>query len=105
LQAFCLDVMENVTIDDDDLKVFLIESYESLEQIERQIIELEKNANDGEILNRLYRSLHSIKGNCGFLPFPKLEAIAHAGENLLGYLRDRAITSRYDSTNSQPNRR
>jgi two-component system chemotaxis sensor kinase CheA len=43
---------------------------------------------DLESLNRIYRALHSIKGNCGFLAFSKLEALAHAGENLLGNLRD-----------------
>lgn len=80
--------MEFADIDEDDVKAFLIESYESIEEIERDIIELEKNASNEEIVTRMYRSLHSIKGNCGFLPFPKLESVAHAGENLLGYLRD-----------------
>ncbi|MCU0534514.1 MAG: chemotaxis protein CheW [Hydrococcus sp. Prado102] len=83
--------MEFVDLDEDDVKAFLIESYESIEQIERDIIELEKNANNEEIVTRMYRSLHTIKGNCGFLPFPKLESVAHAAENLLGYLRDRNL--------------
>ncbi|MBR8836211.1 MAG: chemotaxis protein CheA [Stigonema ocellatum SAG 48.90 = DSM 106950] len=74
--------------DDDDVKAFLEESYENLAQIERDIIDLEKNSTDREILVRIYRSIHTIKGNCGFLPFPKLESVAHAGESLLGRLRD-----------------
>ncbi|HEY9782911.1 MAG TPA: chemotaxis protein CheA [Leptolyngbyaceae cyanobacterium] len=75
-------------IDEDDLKAFLVESYENLNQIERDIIDLEKTSIDGEILVRIYRAIHTIKGNCGFLPFPKLESVAHASENLLGYLRE-----------------
>lgn len=75
-------------IDEDDLKAFLVESYENLNQVERDIIDLEKTSTDGEILVRIYRAIHTIKGNCGFLPFPKLESVAHASENLLGYLRE-----------------
>lgn len=85
--------MEFADIDEDDIKAFLVETYESVEKIERDIIELEKNAGNEEIVTQMYRALHSIKGNCGFLPFPKLESIAHAGENLLGYLRDRHLVA------------
>ncbi|MEA5550442.1 chemotaxis protein CheA [Anabaena cylindrica UHCC 0172] len=77
--------------DDDDIEAFLIESYENLNQIEQDIIAIEKGAEQGEALVRIYRSLHTIKGNCGFLPFPKLESLAHAGENLLSSLRDRQL--------------
>ncbi|BAY32562.1 CheW-like domain protein [Nostoc carneum NIES-2107] len=73
---------------DDDIEAFLVESYENLDQIERDIIELEKESGNGESLVRIYRSLHTLKGNCGFLPFPKLEALAHAAESLLSSLRD-----------------
>ncbi len=76
---------------DDDVEAFLVESYENLNQIEGDIIELEKESDNGEALVRIYRSLHTLKGNCGFLPFPNLESLAHAGENLLSCLRDRTI--------------
>ncbi len=76
---------------DDDIEAFLIESYENLNQIEQDIIYIEKTSEQGEALARIYRSLHTIKGNCGFLPFPKLESLAHAGENLLSSLRDRQL--------------
>ncbi|MEH1869273.1 MAG: chemotaxis protein CheA [Nostoc sp.] len=76
---------------DDDIEAFLVESYENLNQIEQDIIYIEKTAEQGEALVRIYRSLHTIKGNCGFLPFPKLESLAHAGENLLSSLRDRQL--------------
>lgn len=74
-------------IDAEDLNVFLIESYELLSQFEQDVLSLEKGAFDQHRLNRLYRALHTIKGNCGFLPLPKLEALAHAGETLLNSLR------------------
>ncbi|AFY33870.1 chemotaxis protein CheA [Calothrix sp. PCC 7507] len=72
---------------DDDIEAFLIESYENLNQIEQDIISIEKTSEQAEALVRIYRSLHTIKGNCGFLPFRKLESVAHAGENLLSSLR------------------
>jgi two-component system chemotaxis sensor kinase CheA len=75
----------------DDIEAFLIESYENLNQIEQDIIVIEQGSQETEALVRIYRSLHTIKGNCGFLPFPKLESLAHAGENLLSSLRDRQL--------------
>ncbi|BCL36642.1 chemotaxis protein CheW [Nostoc sp. MS1] len=86
-------------IDDDDIQAFLVESYENLEQIERDIINLEKVSVNGESLERIYRSLHTLKGNCGFLPFPKLESLAHAGESLLSQLREQRKNS--ENTNLQ----
>jgi two-component system chemotaxis sensor kinase CheA len=79
--------MGSAGVDEEDIKAFLVESYENLSQAEQDILNLEASG-DRESLNRIYRALHSIKGNCGFLSFPKLEAVAHAGENLLGNLRD-----------------
>lgn len=67
--------MESNEIDDDDIEAFLVESYENLNQIERDIIELEKASVNGEALVRIYRSLHTLKGNCGFLPFPNLSRL------------------------------
>lgn len=75
----------------DDIEAFLIESYENLNQIEQDIISIEKVSEQREAVVRIYRSLHTIKGNCGFLPFPKLESLAHAGENLLSSLRNRQL--------------
>ncbi len=74
-------------LDSDDIKVFLAESYENINQIENYIVDLENSANT-DILVNIYRYLHTIKGNCGFLAFSKLEAVAHAGESLLGKLRE-----------------
>ncbi len=76
---------------DEDLKAFLIEGYENLNQIEGDLVALEQNPDDLDLMHRIYRALHTLKGNCGFLGLSKLESVAHAGENLLSKLRDRNL--------------
>ncbi len=85
---------------DEDVKEFLIEGYEYLNQIEGDLVALEKSDSDPEVMNRIYRNLHSIKGNSGFLGVEKLEAVAHAGESLLSGLRDRTIAMTPDITSA-----
>ncbi len=76
----------------DIVKDFLIESYENLDRLDRDLVGLEKNPEDKEALAGVFRTIHTIKGTCGFLGFNKLEAVAHVGENLLTRLRDRQLT-------------
>jgi two-component system, chemotaxis family, sensor kinase CheA len=85
---------------DEDVKEFLIEGYEYLNQIEEDLVALEKTDFEPEVMNRIYRSLHTIKGNSGFLGVEKLEAVTHAGENLLSRLRDRTIAITPDITSA-----
>lgn len=73
------------------LNEFLVESYEGLDQLDRDLVELEHRGNDAELLGRVFRCVHTIKGTCGFLGFGKLESVAHVGETLLSNLRDGAI--------------
>jgi two-component system chemotaxis sensor kinase CheA len=70
------------------LKEFVIESHENLDQLDTDLVGLEKSNAPTEALGRIFRTLHTIKGSCSFLGFPHLETTAHAGENLLGKLRD-----------------
>jgi two-component system, chemotaxis family, sensor kinase CheA len=67
---------------------FLVESYENLDRLDRDLVDLEKAPTDKEILSSIFRTIHTIKGTCGFLGFSKLESVAHVGENLLSKLRD-----------------
>jgi two-component system chemotaxis sensor kinase CheA len=69
-------------------KEFLIESHENLDQLDADLVGLEEATAPAEALGRIFRTLHTIKGSCSFLGFPHLETVAHAGENLLGKLRD-----------------
>ncbi|MFZ0797045.1 MAG: chemotaxis protein CheW [Terriglobales bacterium] len=72
----------------DIVKDFLVESYENLDRLDRDLVGLEKNPKDKEALAGVFRTIHTIKGACGFLGFSKLEKVAHMGENLLTRLRD-----------------
>src|SRR5262249_30206405 len=69
-------------------KEFLIESHENLDQLDTDLVGLETTAAPKEALSRIFRALHTIKGSCSFLGFPRLEALAHAGEDLPGNLPD-----------------
>jgi len=73
---------------DDLTREFLIESQEGLDRMERCLTELETRPEDAALLGDIFRSVHTIKGTTGFLGFKRLEKLAHAGENLLGLLRE-----------------
>jgi two-component system chemotaxis sensor kinase CheA len=74
--------------DSDIVQDFLAESHENLDRLDRDLVGLEKNPRDRDALAGVFRTIHTIKGTCGFLGFNKLEKVAHAGENLLTLLRD-----------------
>ncbi len=73
---------------DDLLSEFLNETSESLSILDAQLATFEQDPSDTEILGNIFRLLHTIKGTCGFLGLPRLESVAHAGENVLGKIRD-----------------
>ena len=84
--------------DSDIVQDFLVESYENLDRLDRELVGLEKNPHDREALASVFRTIHTIKGTCGFLGFNKLEKVAHVGENLLTRLRDGQLTLNPEST-------
>jgi two-component system chemotaxis sensor kinase CheA len=84
--------------DNDIVKDFLVESYENLDRLDRDLVGLEKNPKDTAALAGVFRTIHTIKGTCGFLGFGKLEKVAHVGENLLTRLRDGQLTLNPDRT-------
>jgi two-component system, chemotaxis family, sensor kinase CheA len=73
---------------DDLLSEFLTETNENLSMLDIELVKLEQNPNDPELLGNIFRLVHTIKGTCGFLGLPRLEALAHASENVLGKIRD-----------------
>lgn len=73
---------------DDLLREFLTETAENMGQLDVQLVQLEQNPNNPELLGSIFRLVHTIKGTCGFLGLPRLEKVAHAGENILGKFRD-----------------
>jgi two-component system chemotaxis sensor kinase CheA len=76
---------------DEVIGEFLVESYENLDRLDQDLVALEDNPTDRKLLSGIFRTIHTIKGTCGFLGYSKLEALAHAGENLLSKLRDGEI--------------
>ena len=83
-----------VVNDDDDeiVEAFLEESRENLDQLDRDLVELEASPEDPALLAQIFRTIHTIKGTCGFLGYGHLEALTHSGESLLGALRAGEIT-------------
>jgi two-component system chemotaxis sensor kinase CheA len=73
---------------DDLLREFLTETSESLDTVDNQLVKFEQDPTDAKILDNIFRLVHTIKGTCGFLGLPRLEALAHAGETLMGKFRD-----------------
>jgi len=73
---------------DELTKEFIAESQEGLDRMERCLTELEIRPDDSGLLGEIFRAVHTIKGTTGFLGFDRLEKLAHAGEHLLGALRD-----------------
>jgi two-component system chemotaxis sensor kinase CheA len=78
---------------DELTREFLIESQEGLDRMERCLTELEERPQDAGLIGDIFRSVHTIKGTTGFLGFKRLEKLAHAGENLLGLVREGKITA------------
>ncbi len=73
----------------DDLIVeFLTETNESLQELDSDLLKLEQNPNDKDLISKIFRLMHTIKGTCGFLGLPRLETVAHRAENVMGRFRD-----------------
>src|ERR671928_656846 len=73
---------------DDLLREFLTETGESLDTIDVELVRFEQDPNNAKILGNVFRLVHTIKGTCGFLGLPRLEALTHAAEALMGNFRD-----------------
>jgi len=73
---------------DDLITEFLIETNENLGALDDAILRLEQDPGDSDTVSRIFRLMHTIKGTCGFLGLSRLEAVAHAAENVLGRCRD-----------------
>ncbi len=67
---------------------FLAESVENLDSVDQDIVTLERDPSNTEVIERVFRTIHTIKGTCGFLAFSKLEAVTHSAESVLALVRD-----------------
>ena len=82
--------LENNCMQDDQdvVREFLVESHENLSRLDQALIELELRPRDAALLASIFRTIHTIKGTCGFFAFSTLERITHQAETLLSQLRD-----------------
>ena len=76
---------------EDIIQEFVAETSESLDQLDADLVELEKNPKDSELIANIFRVLHTIKGTSGFLGLDRLGKVAHKGEDVLGLLRDEVL--------------
>ena len=67
---------------------FLLESFEGLSNINDEITNYEKNPDDKELLNSIFRKVHTLKGSASFLGLKKLQEITHSAESLLDLIRE-----------------
>jgi len=73
---------------DELLTEFLTETTESLDVVDVELVKFEQDPNNAQILDNIFRLVHTIKGTCGFLGLPRLEALAHSAETLMGQFRE-----------------
>jgi two-component system chemotaxis sensor kinase CheA len=82
-------IMDSIGAEDlETIREFLVESHENLSRLDQDLVELEKHPHDVALLGNIFRTIHTIKGACGFLAFTTLEGITHQAESLLSQLRD-----------------
>lgn len=73
------------------LQEFLVESFDNLSNINDDLSQFEKNSSDSELLNSIYRKIHTLKGSASFLGLKSLQEITHAVESILDYVRDGTV--------------
>jgi len=78
---------------DDLLREFITETHESIDVVDVELVRFEQEPNNAKILDKIFRLVHTIKGTCGFLNLPRLEALTHAAEALMGNFRDGACVT------------
>src|SRR3974390_633345 len=79
---------------DELLREFLTETNKSIDVVDVELVRFEHDPNNAKILDNIFRLVHTVKGTCGFLGLPRLEALTHAAEALMGNFRDGAsVTS------------
>ncbi|HLI22842.1 MAG TPA: chemotaxis protein CheW [Stellaceae bacterium] len=83
---------------DELLRDFIAETMEHLAVLDRDLVAIEENPADSQLLDNAFRSVHSIKGTCGFLGLKRIETLLHAAETLLGKIRDGGLSAAVATT-------
>ena len=87
--------------DDETLQMYLEESMDHLADIESDLLAIEENGADidEELVNKVYRAAHSIKGGAGFMGLTNIKNLTHEMENILGKIRSREMVPTPDIVN------
>jgi len=88
----CVLILTDMQNNDEILTEFILEAREILDLLDTEFIRLESTPADNKLIGNIFRALHTLKGSSGFFAFKRLEKITHAGESLLGKIRDGQIT-------------
>ncbi len=78
-------------VDQEILQDFLVEAGELIENLSEQLVQLEKNPDDTELLNSIFRAFHTVKGGAGFLNLSTLVEACHGAENVFDCLRKKTV--------------
>ncbi len=78
------------------IQEFLVESFDNLSNINDDLTQYEKNVEDYELLNSIYRKIHTLKGSASFLGLNKLQEITHTVESILDHIRDKDFSVNSD---------
>jgi two-component system chemotaxis sensor kinase CheA len=79
---------------DDLLRDFVVETAENIDVVDNELVRFERDPNNKAIIAQIFRLVHTIKGTCGFLGLPRLEALTHAAETAIDRFRDGAPVTR-----------
>jgi two-component system chemotaxis sensor kinase CheA len=88
MSQFLKEPLMSLNCEDQELlEGFLAEATELLEKVDDDLLNLEKAPDDMEVLNRIFRSVHTVKGAASFLEFELLVKVTHKAEDVLNRLR------------------
>ncbi len=82
-----------MTDDGEILEAFLEESAENLDSLDIDLVELEQRPDSPDVIARIFRAVHTLKGTAGFLDFERLQLLSHAAEDLLAELRSGSLVA------------
>lgn len=83
-------------IDPEMLEIFVEESIEHLDHLEPDLLSLESTPQNEEVINRIFRAVHSIKGTSGFFELTNISTLGHSMESLMSLVRDGAVQINQD---------
>ncbi len=73
--------------DDEVLQEFFVEAWEIMEELDQDLVSLEEHPDDADLLNKIFRAAHTLKGSSSFLGFDRISRVTHRVEDIFNKLR------------------